>query len=456
MTPTATLSRFIAGQRKPLMVVDAECQIRFINQAFEHAFGLSPDTIVGQDSCSLDAVPQLECRHRRFFRDLEPYAENHVIKLASGANQFTQIFGFPILDEDGRIYLGENLRPLGPALPDVKILGQSPATQSLLAELERAAKTEAPVLLHGETGSGKELAAEHLHRQSRRTSGPFIVVDCTVLSEDLFESELFGHIKGAFTSAVANKTGLFELADGGTLFLDEIGELPLSQQPKLLRALETGLFRQVGGTKSLKADVRVVSATHQDLAAMARQGRFRQDLFYRLAVLPIEIPPLRERREDIPELVQFLLKEMNRGGLGLPRLSKAAIRKLLQYDYPGNIRELRNIIQLAVALNPSGEITEESIRLPQAPNSVAARTLKEYSEQDKFVQAAETAATFEHLSPIESAEARYIIDLLQRHHGNRKEVAAGLSVSERTLYRKLKRYRLNVPNQNIPNQHPSP
>ncbi|WP_338035885.1 sigma-54 interaction domain-containing protein [Halochromatium roseum] len=446
--PTATLSRILAGQRKPLMVVAADCQIRFINDAFEHVFGLPRSNIVGQDSCSLDAIPQNECRHRRFFRDLEPYAENHLIKLGTGESQLAQIFGFPMLDEDGQIYLGEHLQLLGSPIAESKIIGHAAATQSLLSELERAAQTEAPVLLHGETGSGKELAAEHIHHQSHRAAGPFIVVDCTVLSEDLFESELFGHAKGAFTGAVANKTGMFELADGGTLFLDEIGELPISQQPKLLRALETGSFRPVGAIKNRNSRVRVVSATHKDLAAMVKQGTFRQDLFYRLAVLPIMIPPLRNRREDIPELAQFLLKELSLQGLGQPSLSKAAVQKLLQYDFPGNIRELRNIIHLAVALNPGGEITEASIRLPESP-SAAPASVPAPAPAPAPAGLPSCLENAEHLSPIESAEASYIMELLKRYHGNRKQVAAGLSISERTLYRKLKRYRLNVHSQDL-------
>ncbi|MEA1050948.1 sigma-54 dependent transcriptional regulator [Lamprobacter modestohalophilus] len=358
-----------------------------------------------------------------------------------------------MLDEDGQIYLGEHLKLLGSPVAESKILGHAAATRALLTELERAAQTEAPVLLHGETGSGKELAAEHIHQQSKRAAGPFIVVDCTVLSEDLFESELFGHAKGAFTGAVANKTGMFELADGGTLFLDEIGELPISQQPKLLRALETGSFRPVGATKNRSSRVRVVSATHKDLAAMVKQGTFRQDLFYRLAVLPIMIPPLRSRREDIPELAQFLLKELSLQGLGQPSLSKAAVQKLLQYDFPGNIRELRNIIHLAVALNPSGEITEASIRLPEMQSTDAAPEPEPAPDPDPDPAGLQrSVANAEHLSPIELAEASYIMELMNRYHGNRKQVAAGLSVSERTLYRKLKRYRLNV---HVQSPHPS-
>jgi DNA-binding NtrC family response regulator len=450
MNPTATLSRILTGQRKPLMIIDADCQIRFINQMFEQTFALPQTVIVGQGSCSLDAIPQGECRHRKFFRDLEPYVENHLVKVGSGTSQLAQVFGFPMLDEDGQIYLGENFNLLGQALPKTKIIGHAAATQSLIADLDRAAQTDAPVLLKGETGSGKELAAEHIHHQSRRATGPFIVVDCTVLSEDLFESELFGHVKGAFTGAVANKTGLFELADGGTLFLDEIGDLPLSQQPKLLRALETGLFRPVGATKNRRSAVRVVSATHKDLTAMASQGAFRQDLFYRLAVLPIMIPPLRERLQDVPELAQFLLNEFGRQGFGKPSLSQAAVRKLLQYDFPGNIRELRNILHLAVALNPGGEITEASIRLPESTHRAAELpddSEKAIASTQQATLGADGRGLFEHLSPIESAEASYIMELLHRYHGNRKRVAAGLSISERTLYRKLKRYQLNTPNE---------
>lgn len=440
-TRSLTLSSLLLAQRKPFLIVAADGLIRDVNAPLIDAFGLERAALIGAPCCRLEAEAVDDCRHRRFFRDLEPYVETHALCARDGVVSHAQIQGFPVIDEDGRVYLGESLHlPTGQSDAARGMVGDSQALRDLQRELTRAAATEAAVFLHGETGSGKELAAEFIHRLSRRARGPFVVVDCTVLSEDLFESELFGHVKGAFTGAIGNKTGLFELADTGTLFFDEIGELPLSQQPKLLRALETGVFRPVGATKSRRADVRVLSATHQDLYAMTQGGEFRRDLYYRLAVLPVEIPPLRARREDIPALVEHLLQEVTNENRCY-RVGKEAMRKLLLYDYPGNIRELRNLLHLAAALSPDGIVTPDLIRLPErqdgttgsAPNSTSAPTPDPRDPR------------FEHLSPIEAAEAGYILDLLHRHHGSRTEVAASMSISERTLYRKLKRYGLNAP-----------
>jgi transcriptional regulator with PAS, ATPase and Fis domain len=435
MSRTPTLSSLLLAQRKPLLVIDSECRIRDVNAPLEAVFGLEQARLVGGSCCRLDASAQDHCRHRRFFRDLEPYVETHGLTVAGGDIRVAQIQGFPVIDEDGKVYLGEALHlPQGPAQAK-RMLGNSAALRGLKQELTQAAVTDAAVFLRGETGSGKELAAEFIHHLSRRAQGPFVVVDCTVLNEDLFESELFGHVKGAFTGAIGNKTGLFELADSGTLFFDEIGELPLSQQPKLLRALETGVFRPVGATKTSRADVRVVSATHQDLQAMMQCGEFRRDLYYRLAVLPVEIPPLRERLEDIPILVERLLLEIATQGR-VYRVHKDAMRKLLRYDYPGNIRELRNLLHLAAALSPDAVITPELIRLTdiQAEAPRPAPILVPEARDPWMDQ----------LSPIEAAEAGYILGLLRQHHGSRTEVAASMSISERTLYRKLKRYRLNI------------
>ena len=441
MTPNSLLSSLSRAQRHPFLIIGVDGRICRVNGALEAVFGLRQADLADCHCCRLDFAPQADCRHRRFFRDLEPYSETHALVLPSGEPCFAQVQGFPVLDEEGQIHLGESVRLLTPAASKSAIIGSSASIQTLKATLAQSAATEVSVLLHGETGAGKELAAEYIHRHSPRAAGPFVVVDCTVLSEDLVESELFGHVKGAFTGAVGNKVGLLELADKGTLFLDEIGDLPLSQQPKLLRALETGQFRPVGATKTRHTDVRVISASHRDLGGLAQRGEFRQDLFYRLAVFPIEIPPLRARREDIPEIVEHILLELSAASGARYRIQGEAMRKLLLYDYPGNVRELRNIIHFAAAMNPNHEITAESVRLPDPGLGLSRAHVVCPTAAHRHM----TPHLPHTLSPIESAEASYILDLLRQHHGRRKDVAERLSISERTLYRKLKRYRLNTP-----------
>ena len=428
------LKRLLLAQRAPLLLIDQQQRIVQVNTALVNALGVTATHVTGQPCCHLDAHPAADCRHRRFFRDLEPYVESREMRGPEDTLRVARVQGFPMMDAQGGLYLGEVLHLFGQAQGSGTIVGVSKTLRQLLSYLEQAAATDAAVLLWGETGSGKELAAEYIHRHSARAAGPFVVVDCTVLNEDLFESELFGHVKGAFTGAVAAKTGLMELADGGTLFLDEIGELPLSQQPKLLRALETGGYRPVGATNMRHANVRVISATHRDLSAMAQRGEFRQDLYYRLAVLPVTIPPLRERREDIPALAEHLLEEMRVADARPYRLRPDALRRLLEYDFPGNVRELRNLLHLGAALSMDGEIGADAIRPSPVP---AAR-----AGDDSSPRAALPPAD-PRLSPIEAAEARYILELLQRHRGSRKDVAASMAISERTLYRKLNRYGLN-------------
>ncbi len=432
---TLTLSSLLRAQRKPFLVIDSNCRIRDANTPLETVFGMDRLNLTGCSCCQLDATAIEDCRHQRFFRDLEPYVETHSLKSANGDIRIAQLQGFPVIDDDGTVYLGESIHLPQGQTPVRRMVGNSAALRTLMQELTQAAVTQASVLLHGETGSGKELAAEFIHHLSPRSQGPFVVVDCTVLNEELFESELFGHIKGAFTGAISHKTGLFELADQGTLFFDEIGELPLSQQPKLLRALETGVFRPVGGTKTHRAEVRVISATHQDLRTMMQRGEFRQDLYYRLAVLPVEIPPLRERREDIPVLVEHLLPEISSNNR-VCRIQKEAMRKLLLYSFPGNIREMRNVLHLAAALSPDGVITPDLIRVS---DHVQRQTSGQENRDPRMAQ----------LSPIEAAEADYILELLRQCHGSRTEVAASMSISERTLYRKLKRYQLNIPHEQL-------
>ena len=229
--------------------------------------------------------------------------------------------------------------------------------RSIFGILERIAPTDATVLLEGETGTGKDVLARAIWTESTRAQGPFVVVDCGAVSYSLLESELFGHERGAFTGAVASRQGAFELADAGTVFLDEIGELPLDVQPKLLRVLETKEFRRVGGNRTMKTNVRVLAATKRNLQREVQGGKFREDLYFRLAVVPITVPPLRGRREDIPALVEHILKA---GGGGLS-VSDETMQGLLAHDWPGNIRELRNVLDRAMYLARATGQTELSL-----------------------------------------------------------------------------------------------
>jgi DNA-binding NtrC family response regulator len=242
------------------------------------------------------------------------------------------------------------------------IIGESPLLQAVYDVVRRAATTRATVLILGESGTGKELIAQAIHQESQRRDKPFIKVHCAALSENLLESELFGHEKGAFTGAMARKEGRFELADGGTLFLDEIGEISPSVQVKLLRVLQQREFERVGGTQTLKVDVRIVAATHRDLTAEVKAGKFREDLYYRLNVVAVTLPPLRERKSDIPALVNhFLEKYSDSYGKDVRGLAPGTLQALLSYDWPGNIRELENAIERAVVLAPGSELTTDDL-----------------------------------------------------------------------------------------------
>ncbi len=236
-----------------------------------------------------------------------------------------------------------------------RIIGRSPALETVLVQVERVAPTDSTVLIQGETGTGKELIAHAIHNLSARSGRAFVRVNCAAIPLDLLESELFGHEKGAFTGAIAQKVGRFELADKGTLFLDEVGDIPAALQPKLLRVLQEQEFERLGSTRTHKVDVRLVAATHRDLQEMARQSQFRSDLYYRLNVFPIQLPPLRERREDIEALVKHFVEKVGRRiGKPVEHIPEATMSALTLYDWPGNIRELQNLIERAVILSDDG------------------------------------------------------------------------------------------------------
>ena len=309
------------------------------------------------------------------------------------------------------------------------IIGTSPAMQEVFETIRQAAPTRATVLIQGESGTGKELVARALHQCSPRRDGPFIPVHCAALAPTLLESELFGHEKGAFTGATERRRGRFELADGGTLFLDEIGEIDPALQVKILRVLEERKFERVGGTETIHVDVRLVAATNRDLRARVAEGTFREDLFYRLHVVNLTLPPLRERTGDVVLLAQHYLKTLAaENGKKPPAISPEAMDVLQAYAWPGNVRELRNVIERLVVLGTGGRLTVAD--LPAAVRDGAAGGLAIPSRAGRVLR---------------DAERQLIADALRRHRNNRTKAAQDLGISRRTLHRKINEFGLRAP-----------
>jgi DNA-binding NtrC family response regulator len=307
----------------------------------------------------------------------------------------------------------------------LEMVGSGPAMQRLFELIRRTAPSEGRVLVTGENGTGKELVARALHEQSRRKAGPFVKLNCAAVPAELIESELFGHERGAFTGAVAARRGRFEQADGGTLFLDEVGDMPPAMQAKVLRVLQEGEFERVGGHQTLKVDVRVVAATNRDLPAEVKAGRFREDLFYRLAVVPIHAPPLRERREDVPELAaRFLAEACERNGRRPMRLSREAVLVLQGHEWPGNVRELRNLVERLAILCDGPEIGADDVAavLPGARRP----------RVDRF----RAGASFHDL--VEEAEREIILGALDAHQDNVSDTARTLGLERSHLYKKMR------------------
>jgi DNA-binding NtrC family response regulator len=308
-----------------------------------------------------------------------------------------------------------------------ELIGASTAMRELYSQVSRVADTEASILVTGESGTGKELVARALHKRSRRHTGPFVGVNCAALPHSLIESELFGHKRGAFTDAKEERKGLFLQAQGGTLFLDEIGEIPMVLQPKLLRSLEERCVRPVGGSSELHFDARIIAATNHDLESAVEDGRFREDLFYRLNVIHLEVPPLRARETDVLLLSNDFIEQLAaRCGKRVTGLSDSAAEKLLGYTWPGNVRELRNAIERAVALTHYEKISVED--LPQRIR--AYRGSQSLLESDNPTE----------LVSLEEVERRYILHVLKTVGGNRTLAARVLGLDRKTLYRKLQRY----------------
>ncbi|MBI5255447.1 MAG: sigma-54-dependent Fis family transcriptional regulator [Burkholderiales bacterium] len=444
--PLPELVSYLEGLPEPHILFDRQYRILAANAAYRRQFG-PQGSVVGRtcyevshhfsvpcdqagESCPLARSRQSGQRERVLHLHHTPQGEAYVnIELV------------PLHDARGeQAFFIEKMEPLTVAQgqPAAQgLIGRAPAFQQMLGLVARVGPSAASVLLLGESGTGKELVARAVHEAGPRAAAPLVVVDCASLPEALFESELFGHERGAFTGALASKAGLVEAASGGTLFLDEVGDIPLPMQVKLLRLLESGTYRRVGSNELRHADVRLVSATHRDLRAMVAEGRFREDLYYRLSTFPIRLPALRERAADIPLLATALLARV--AGARRLALSAAALSRLAAHPFPGNVRELRNVLERAALLTDGSSIELAQIEralaadapaglvavagggmptpaAPAAPVAAAARTLR---EREHEALAAELAA----------------------HQGSRAALAARLGISERSLYRKLRALR---------------
>ena len=421
------LLSYLDSQPQPCIVMNRDYTIVAANAAYRLEYGNNAP-LVGRHC--------YEVSHH-FDRPCDEVGESCPLKLSAITKQSQRVLHLhqtprgeehvdvvltPIFNSSGEIvYFVEMIQTIhdASAHPSARgLVGRSTIFNNMLGLVERVAGSEASVLLLGESGTGKELVAQAVHNSSKRAKEPFVAVDCSGLTETLFESELFGYEKGAFTGASQRKYGLVESASGGTLFLDEVGDIPLSLQVKLLRLLETGTYRRVGGIEPLRANFRLVSATHRDLKKMVEQESFRKDLYYRISTFPIHLPSLTERREDIPLLATTLLSRIN------PErkltLHPDVLKKLGAYNFPGNIRELRNILERASLMADGDTIMPEHINMeymePQLPENIVSQAI----------------------IPLEQAEQQYLHWAASQFEGDRRALAEMLGISERTLYRKLK------------------
>ena len=336
------------------------------------------------------------------------------------------------------VLVNENVRLKQEVRAQYEIVGSSKAIRAVIGLIEKVAPTPARVLITGDNGTGKELVARAIHALSPRAAGPFVEVNCAAIPTELIESELFGHIKGSFTGAFADRAGKFELADGGTLFLDEIGDMSLSAQAKVLRALQEGVISRVGSGKAVPVDVRVIAATNKNLGAEIEEGRFREDLLYRLNVVPIHVPPLRERRGDIAQLIAHFSGELTqRGGLPPKEFEGAAVERLTAHDWPGNIRELKNAVERLLILASGATVTQGDVeRIMGKGDGGRGKSTSVGGGDAAWLR----VATFEEFK--QAAERAFLLGKLQEHDWNVSETARTLQMPRSNLYKKIERYGL--------------
>ncbi|HEX6923275.1 MAG TPA: sigma 54-interacting transcriptional regulator [Bacillales bacterium] len=445
------LDSVLTTDNNTITAINTDWEVLFWNRAAEQTYNITEEQIVGQkitrffkkEDLMVLQVLKTEKAVKHFYH--RPRQDKHVFINASPVyDSDHRLIGAVSIEQDitHTVKLNEKLSATSSQLnelkhkvyekqldtPFAKLQGKSTAMQKTVQLAAKAAKTNATVLLLGESGTGKELCARAIHETSPRKDQPFVPINCGAIPQALFESELFGYERGAFTGAAKEgKAGKIEAADGGTLFLDEIGELPLEMQVKLLRVLQENVVYRIGGATGKEVDVRVIAATNRDLDRMMREERFRSDLFYRLNVIQITIPSLRNRLEDIPDLVQVFLKELEvEYQLTAPSLNEETMQMLLRYDWPGNVRELRNVIERSFILSENSEIGKRELLslFPQKQNT--ANTTNSLEDEKKVLEK----------ERIEAA--------LNKTYGNKSAAAKKLGISRVSLYKKIKKYNISL------------
>jgi len=425
-----------------IFTVDQNGRITSFNRAAEQITGWQRDEVIGSLCSAVLRASHCEraCFLRRSIADGEPRRDEEVtIMRKDGTELLVSVSTANLEDADGRVVGGvEMFRDLSMVVAlrqEIKgrythngIVSKSPSMRAVRQLARLVSRSTSTALIEGEPGTGKELIARAVHNQGPRKDGPFVAVNCGALPDSLAESELFGYVKGAFTDAVKDKAGRFALADGGTLLLDEVGELSQAMQVKLLRVLQEREFTPLGSERTIRTDARILAATNRDLAADVGQGRFRQDLFFRLNVIRIHVPPLRARLEDVPLLVDHFIKKFNAmQGRRITGISEQAMGLLMRYEWPGNVRELENAIEHAFVVCGATVIEGEDLPPHVLGNQLPPLVPSADPEPDPF-------------GPLQNAEALAIREALTRHGGNRTRAAKDLGVSRNTLWRKMKRY----------------
>jgi PAS domain S-box-containing protein len=439
-----------------LMLVDPDGKIIFVNKTFEQLTGYSKDEVEGKsceilgcDTC-FGTRKEGKDKYCALFKEGEVRRRKCIFQKKSGGELHVLKNAALIRDKAGKVVGGvENMTDLSPIVEKEEVilrlrkqlsnedgfhgmLGKSAAMKKVFDLIASAAPSEAPVIVYGESGTGKELVAGAIHRLSVRHAGPFVKVNCAALNENLLESELFGHVKGAFTGADRTRVGRFEAANGGIIFLDEIGDLPLTTQTKLLRVLQEKEFERVGDNRPITTNVRILAATNKDLAKLMEEGLFREDLYYRINVIPIYLPPLRDRLDDIPLLTDAFIHRMClKTEKTITGIAKDALDVFMHYRWPGNIRELLNVIEYAFVLCPQGEI------------SVSHLPAQLLGHHPMHVQQASSVRS----KSSTGDQRQELIQALQAAHGNKSEAARRLGISRVTLWKRIKKFGIQVDKQ---------